>query len=612
MMSSEHKKVLSALRLEFLRLGAAALIQDMGKYEKNFLLSGAPLFIGVNGNGKGKGNSKKRGRGPPDKEWLAEVQPQLKRLAGKEKPESIALKIARNMLRLPAELLQPTIEYMLRPIFPEQQGPVQTVVSRLGRMGAAMKEYQLRKTAYMSWSDLANTNQELGVIATIFSSDYTRRRLYTWWFRKQTAPLWVGNDRYAGPAFSESQAKKYALALPVGAGEHEEGWYNNFLANVMFHWHLSEMARETWSAGLEGRKPEKYIAWPGALSFWDNYPRAMMELGMDRTHRISEFGRFGGAAIDVGGSLRVSFAPGHNIYIPEIIDEVTAIRGLARRPQPQTQEQSNWYGRWHYGDETYPLGGLRPKSLLEQAEEKLRRQYVILIARIMFQVTVLRMPTILWDFKKYDSARRSDTYTLHQTQIKYSLPGQFAPYFLFDAPLRAYNPSNSSGPWVFDLVERPMFEKRGHLFLQNLRFLSLTNAQRGISRWIRAHKLERSHIKLLHVMRPRNRLARLYLPDRQDARDLVKSVKHRTSTTTRFEVKRQSGYSEPLLDVTTGKPIAKSDIRFRFASPPPAWLSIVRSPGDPVNDDDDDDNVDDDVDDNDDDDWDDDPHNFWN
>ena len=612
-----------ALSLEFLRLGAAVLIQDMERYEKNFSLSGAPLFIGANGNGKGegKGNSKKRRRGSVDKEWLAGLQPQLKRLARNEKPESIALKIARNMLHLPNELLQPTIEYLLRPIFPEQQGPVQTIVSRSGRMGVAMKEYQLRKTAYIFLLDLTNKNRELKVLATILSSNYTRRRLYTWWFRKPTAPLWVGEDRYPGPAFSELQVKKYAIALPVGAGEHE-GWYNHFLANVMFHWHLSELAREVWSAGLQKRRPDEYTSWPGAPSLWYRYP--IMTLAMSRTHRTTGLGLFGGALLQMGGNLAVEFAAGHNLQIPKIIDKVIDIIGLERGPMPQTQEQIDWHSYLHDDDDdTYPQGGPRPKSLFEQAAEKLRRQYVILMARVMFRVTVVRMPTILWDLKKYDARggsrwqRMFGSVSHRQTRIEWSLPGHFGPYLLFDEPLRAYNPSSSDGPWVFDLVEQPSFDKGGWFYIQNMRFLSLTNAERGISRWIRANRLEKhNHIKLLHVMRPRNRRLRIYLPNRQDARDLIKDVKHKTSSTTGFEVDRQSGYEVQLLDVTTGRPIerpmSKSEITFLIKSPP-AWLAIVRSPGDPwVFEDDDDDDDDDDNNDDDDEDNEDDPPTFWN
>ena len=605
---SEHKKVLSALSLQFLRLGAAALIQDMEEYEKNSLSSGAPLFIGANGKKKGKEKDKKRGRGSVDKEWLKEMQPQLKRLSKKEQPESIALKIARNMLLLPEEIIEIAMEYMLRPIFPEQQGSVQTIVSRSNRMGVAMKEYQLRKAAYHALLDLTNKNRELKLIARILRGSGTRKRTYAWWLQKQTAPLWVGKDRYAGPAFSATQAREYAQGLPLGFGE-DLGWYTHFLANALFHWHFSELAREVWSAGLQGHKPDKYIGWPGARGLW-KHP---LHIGITRDLMTEGWSADARATVDIniGGVIQVDFWA-HNFGGKPI-----AVRGLKKRRThpPQTKKQIEWVEEWEPSG-PYPKGGtFRTPSLFEQTGYKLRRQYVIQLSIVLTQVTLLRIPTILWDLEKYGAHAYQNLVPIPRSRyanINFTYPKHVSPYILFDEPLRAYNPNTSSGPWVFDLPHPPAFNKAGDLRLRNIRILNLTNAEHGVSRWIRAHRLESSSMRMTHVLRPQTGnyqgRPRLYLPDRDVARTFSKDEQFGLA------VVKGKGFEEPLLNVLTGEqvemPISNFEVSLRFMSPP-AWLAIVRSPVELDDDDDDDDDSEDD-DDDDDDDWDDDTHNFWN
>ncbi len=614
MMMSERKKVLSALSLQFLRLGAAALIQDMERYEKNSLSSGAPLlFIGANGKKKGKEkeNNKKRRRDSVDKEWLKEMQPQLKRLSKKEQPESIALKIARNMLLLPPEIMEMTIDYMLRPIFPEQAGPVQEKYDRLHRMGAAMKEYYLRKTAYIFLLDLTNKNREFGILARILSSNYTRKRTYAWWLQKQTAPLWVGKDRYAGPAFSATQAREYAQGLPPGFGE-DLGWYTHFLANALFHWHFSELAREVWSAGLQGHDLDKYTAWPGARNILRKH-RLSLGIKKDRMTEGWPSDARATADIGMGGGLEVLF------WADDFGGKPISVRGLKKRPThpPQTPEQIAWVNAWAPSG-SYPEGGtFRTPSLFEQAEYKLRRQYVIQLGIVLSEVTLLRIPTILWDLKKYGAhayQNLAPIARLHQTWIHFTYPKHVSPYILFDEPLRAYNPDTSAGPWVFDLPQQPAFNKEGDLKLRNIRILSLTNIEHGVSRWIRAHRLESSSITMTHVLRPQtgNYMGRprLYLPAREDSHEFVKHKERLNG----LVVVKGHGWEEPLLNVLTGKqvemPISNFEVSLRFVSPPPAWLASVRSPGKLDDDDDDDDS--DDSEDGGDDDWADNPHNFWN
>ena len=499
-------KELPELVLDFRRVGAAQLLQDLRQSE-------VLATVGANGgedDGDDEGPSRgtKRRRPPPmtkdERQWLRNEEPQLRRLTRSKDPTKLGFLFGLRLMQLPEELRQRILAFVLQPRFFHEMAPNpyrDLINGQTLRRGLVMQEVRIRQAAFDSLLRVASRNLALHSLYDTLRAMTVARSTYRQWLGRPAPPLQVHGQTFPGPRFAPEDLGRFAPRLPpfqqLDPGD--GSWYRSFLADTAVHWYLGEFFRRRWAVSLETED---------LVMGYDAHD----DPNIDDT--------------DVSLTLEQDWSnnpDGMQAWIPGLAGMRFPDRGMVEPPEFFVVDRTEQTLRWLPSPVSDPPD-TEPSSLRQLSERRLYTLFSVFMARMLLHAKLVRIPSVMWD------ESRNPTYQPtgfgHHPSLRMELRinnqtrrgGSW--YLLFDAPLRAVPVGvepEARPPLGYSLGNAPVLRKYSMVTLMGVRLLDGQNTSEALSRWARSNNLSKSGLKLLGVFVFQKDKITIWLPPTADA-----------------------------------------------------------------------------------------------